>query len=410
MLSEKNSKIFGGTMLIAGTSIGAAMLAMPIMTGLFGFLGTSLILIACWLFMYWTATLILEASLQFDDKASYFSMARASLGSAGSVITWVMFLLFFYALVAAYLSGSGHIVIDAMFGFLDVEMPAFVNVLPLLMLFSPFIYFGLSIVDHLNRYLMAAMIIAFVLIIVWLVPRVALDNLLYVDAKFSLLSFSVVVTSFGYHVIIPTIANYLDRDVKSIKRCLFYGSFIPLMIYFLWEFAILGAVSVAGPQGLAQAYITDEPLAKLLRNQVHNDFIAALTRGFSILAIITSFLGVSQGLFDFLKDALNAERSRQRRIFAFILTFVPPVIFIVIFERGFIALLEYAGALVSIILGIIPILIVWKLRRAQRTQIEYRAAGGYFALILGIAFFSFVVLLVVLKNVGLMDFAVPQLL
>lgn len=409
MLSEKDSKVFGGTMLIAGTSIGAAMLAMPIMTGLFGFLGTSAILIACWLFMYWTATLILEASLQFDEKASFISMASTTLGKLGALITWVTFLLLFYSLVAAYLSGSGRIMIDALEGFLHVEFPPFFDILPLLIIFAPFLYFGLSVVDHLNRYLMVGMFMSYVAVIFWLLPKINLEHLLYTNWKFSLLSFSVVVTSFGYHVIIPTLVNYLDRDVKSIKRCLFFGSFIPLVIYFLWEMVILGIVCVDGAQGLAVAFLTDEPLARLLRAHVKSDFIAALTRGFSIFAIVTSFLGVAQGLFDFLKDGLRAERSHRRRLLAFVLTFLPPVVLIVWFERGFIALLEYAGALVSIILGIIPILIVWKLRATRKARLEYRALGNYVALSCGILFFAFVVLLVIIKNLGLIDFSIANL-
>jgi tyrosine-specific transport protein len=359
--------------------------------------------------MYWTATLILEASLQFDDRASFISMASATLGKTGALITWASFLMLFYSLVGAYLSGSGRIMMDALEGVLHFQFPPFCDILPLLVIFAPFIYFGLSVVDHLNRYLMIGMLISYVTIIIWLLPRVSIDNLLFTNWQFSLLSFSVVVTSFGYHVIIPTLVSYLDRDVKSIKRCLFFGSFVPLVIYFLWEVAILGSVSVHGAQGLAVAFLTDEPLARILRYQVKSDFIAALTRGFSIFAIVTSFLGVTQGLFDFLKDGLNAKGSHRRRLLAFILTFLPPVILVVWFEQGFIALLEYAGALVSIILGIIPILIVWKLRATRKERLEYRALGNKMALSLGIAFFAFVVLLVLLKNLGFINFSVTNL-
>lgn len=385
------------------------MLAMPIMTGLFGFIGTVVILIACWLFMYWTATLILEASLQFDEKASFISMARETLGKGGAFVTWVTFLLLFYSLVGAYLSGSGRIMIDALETIFHVELPPFCDILPLLVIFAPFLYFGLSVVDHLNRYLMIGMILSYVAIIFWLLPRINPDNLLYVDWKYSLLSFSVVVTSFGYHVMIPTLVSYLDRDVKNIKRCLFFGSFIPLCIYFLWEVVILGSVPVHGAQGLAVAFLTDEPLARVLRFQVQSDFIAALVRGFSIFAIVTSFLGVAQGLFDFLKDGLNARGSHRRRLLAFFATFLPPVAFVVLFEQGFITLLEYAGALISIILGIIPILIVWKLRATRKEHLAYRAVGNKVSLSLGLVFFGFVVLLVVLRNIGLIDFSVTDL-
>lgn len=410
MLSERDSKVFGGTMLIAGTSIGAAMLAMPVLTGLFGFMGTTVIMIACWLFMYWTATLILEASLQFEDGVSFITMAREVLGKWGAAATWVTFLLLFYSLVAAYLSGSGRIMIDALEGWLKIELPPFFDILPLLVIFAPFIYFGLSVVDHLNRYLMIGMFMTYAAIAVWLLPNVSVERLLYTNWSFSLLSFSVVVTSFGYHVIIPTLVTYLERDVKRIKRCLFFGSFIPLVLYFIWELGILGTVSVNGPHGLAHAFKADVPLAKLLRIQMHSDFIAALARGFSIFSIVTSFLGVAQGLFDFLKDGIQAKKSHKRRMLAFLLTFLPPAFIIIGFESGFIGLLEYAGALVSIILGIIPILIVWQLRKQKGKLLEYRAPGNRVALTLGILFFAFVVLLVILKNMGVISFSVEGLI
>lgn len=409
MLSRKQSKVFGGTMLIAGTSIGAAMLAMPILTGLFGFLGTVAIMIACWLFMYWTATLILEASLQFEDGSSFISMAQKTLGPIGSGITWCTFLLLFYSLVAAYLSGSGHIIMDALEGVLHVDLPPFLDIFPLLLLCAPFIYFGLSAVDYLNRYLMIGMFITYALVVCILIPSIDMEKLAYTNWSFSLLSFSVVVTSFGYHVIIPTLTSYLGRDVKSIKRCLFFGSFIPLVIYLIWELGILGCVEVSGPHGLANAFQQEIPLAKLLRVHMGDDFIALLARSFSIFAIVTSFLGVAQGLFDFLKDGLHAKGSHKRRIVAFVLTFLPPILFIVLLERGFIALLDYAGALVSIILGIIPILIVWRLRRSRGHALKYRAPGNYFALALGLAFFAFVVVLVLLKNLHVLGFDVSSL-
>jgi tyrosine-specific transport protein len=410
MLTERDSKVFGGTMLIAGTSIGAAILAMPIMTGLFGFYGTVAIMLGCWLFMYWTALLILEASLCFPDGASFISMARETLGKTGSVITWVCFLLLFYSLVAAYLSGSGRIIIDSLEGFLHVKLPPFLDILPLLLIFAPFIYFGLSVVDKLNRYLMIAMFLAYAVITLWMLPKANIGYLSYTNWSFSLLSFSVVVTSFGYHVIIPTLVTYLDRDVKRVKKCLFYGSLIPLLIYFLWEMSILGVVPVGGTNGLAEAFMLDMPLAKLLRIHTGHDFIASLARGFSIFAIVTSFLGVAQGLFDFLKDGIKAGTSHKKKFAAFLLTFVPPIIFIIGFESGFIALLEYAGALVSIILGIIPILIVWRLRQSKEHNPKYRAKGNRWALISGIAFFAFVVLLVLLKNLAVIRFDVGNLI
>ncbi len=404
MPSKSTSKIFGATMLIAGTSIGAAMLALPVLTGLFGFLGTVAILFLAWGVMYWMALIIVEATLNFSEEVSFISLARKTLGRTGSIATWITFLLLFYALVAAYLSGCGKIIIDLVEVLLGTTLPPFFDLLPLLVLFAPFIYFGLGIVDQLNRVLMVGMLISYVVIAAWLLPLVNIDNLLITDWRFSLLSFSVVVTSFGFHVIIPTLATYLDRDLKKIKQSIFFGSLIPLLIYLLWEVVILGALARDGEFGLTYAYTHDIPLSKILRVQLESDAISLFAQAFSVFAIVTSFLGVAQGLYDFLRDGLNAHGNRGRENLAFLLTFLPPVLLVVIFQGGFLALLDYAGALVSIILGIIPILIVWRLR-ARGTTRTYRAGGGQGALILGLFFFGFVIALVLLKNLGVMNFA-----
>lgn len=410
MLSDLDSRVFGGTMLIAGTSIGAAMLAMPIASGLFGFWGTLVILIACWAFMYWTAMLILEATLRFKDGESFLTMAQKTLGPWGAGITWCIFLLLFYSLQAAYLSGSGRIMIDALEGFLRIQLPPFFDILPLLVIFAPFMYFGLSVVDRLNRYLMIGMLMAYVIIIAWLLPSIQPELLSETNWSFSLLSFSVIVTSFGYQVIIPSLVSYLDRHLPSIKKCLFFGSLIPLLVYIFWNLVMLGSISVEGPNGLAFAFKMDVPLSKLLRIHTNNDFVAALARSFSIFAIVTSFLGVSQGLFDFLKDGVKAGRSHKKKLIAFFLTFIPPALLIVFLESSFMRLLEYAGAMASIILGIIPIVIVWQLRRDRDVYVEYRAPGNKVALVLGILFFSLVVFLVLLKNLNLLLFNVDSLI
>ena len=331
------------------------------------------------------------------------------LGPIGLGVTWVSFLLFFYALIAAYLSGSGAIFIDAMTGFVGVEVPSWFKMLPMLIFFSPFIYFGLSVVDHLNRYLMIAMLLAYLIIIIMLYPQAGSGKLLHTDWSFSLLSFSVVITSFGFHSTIPTLVDYLERDVKKIKQCLFFGSLIPLAIYIIWEALILSIVPISGNFGLAYAFSYDMSLSQVLQKHNNNDFLIIIIRVFSLFTIVTSFLGVAQGLFDFLKDGVKA-KNHQGRLFAFILTFLPPVLFILFFEKGFITLLEYAGALVSIILGIIPILIVWHLRYTHKKSFGYQAVGNKFALLLGLVFFGFVVLLVLLKNMNFITFSTAGLI
>lgn len=410
MSNEKSSKVFGGTLIVAGTSIGGGMLAMPITTGLFGFFGTIIILFFCWLFMYWTATLILEASMHFEEETSFLTMAKKTLGKTGTVITCISFLLFFYALIAAYLSASGAILFEAIGGFSGLDLPAWLDIIPILITFCPLIYFGLSIVDQINRYLMIAMLFAYTAIIILMAPSLQTTKLFYTNFDFSLLSFSVVVTSFGFHATIPSLVTYLDKDAKSVKKCLFYGSLIPLVAYIFWELVTLSVLPISGEYGLASGFKHEISLGTLLQKNLHNNFIAILARIFSIFAIMTSFLGVAQGLFDFIKDGVKIQNGKIKKRLSFVLTFLPPVLFIIFMQKGFIALLEYAGAMVSIILGIIPILVVLRLRELYKSKKIYRAYGGRISLLFGLLFFSFVVLLVILKNFSIISFPVDNLI
>jgi tyrosine-specific transport protein len=330
--------------------------------------------------------------------------------SNGPFFTWFIFLLLFYSLEAAYLSGSGRIMIDAFEGFLQIRLPPFFDILPLLIIFAPFLYFGISVIDRLNRYLMMGMLMTYVTVIIWLLPNVDTALLGYNDWSFSFLSFSVVVTSFGYQAIIPSLVNYLDRDVPSIKKCLFYGSIIPLLVYILWELVMLGTISVDGQNGLAHAYRMDYPLSKLLRTHTSSDFLVALSRSFSIFSIVTSFLGVTQGLFDFLKDGIQAGKNQKRILLAFLLTFIPPILMIVFLENKFLKLLDYAGAMASITLGIIPVIIIWNLRKLPKQHSEYRAPGNERALVASLAFFTLIVLIEVFKNLGFIHFPLDALI
>src|SRR5206468_11353 len=88
--------------------------------------------------------------------------------------------------------------------------------------------------------------------------------------------------------------------------------------------------------------------------------IAMVARFFSFFAIVTSFLGVSLSLMDFLADGFGIKKTRTGRIALYLMTFVPPLLITLIDPRAFLSALEYAGAFgVVTLLGLFPALMVW---------------------------------------------------
>ncbi|HLB57498.1 MAG TPA: aromatic amino acid transport family protein, partial [Gammaproteobacteria bacterium] len=120
-----------------------------------------------------------------------------------------------------------------------------------------------------------------------------------------------------------------------------------------------------------------------------NKWTIAFINGFSNIALTTSFLGVSLGLFDFLADGFKRANTRIHRTQTALLTFIPPFLFALIYPHGFVMALGYAAIFVAILEVILPPLMVWKLRQSTTLHSPYRAPGHplllALVLLLGIA-------------------------
>src|SRR5690606_23929115 len=113
------------------------------------------------------------------------------------------------------------------------------------------------------------------------------------------------ITSFGYHTVLPSMRTYLKSDKKSLNTVLFIGGSIPLVIYLIWEAITLGTIPLYGQYSFQ--YIANhgndvtglvEVYHKLYGIPIINTFATIFTN----VAITTSFLGVTLGLFNFNQD------------------------------------------------------------------------------------------------------------
>lgn len=381
------SKILGGILLVSGTAIGAGMLALPVSTGQAGFFPSLLLLLVCWGFMTYTAFLMLEVNLWMEDNTNLISMARRTLGRWGEVVSWIVYLFLLYLLTTAYIAGSGPITIDVVRSLTGVTLPSWAGSIPLLVIFGFFVYRGTSSVDYVNRLLMLIMIVAYGVMVIFLTPHVEHHLLMHSDWNHLLIATSVVTTSFGYHIIIPSLTTYLQRDLSHLKRTILIGSIIPLVVYVVWELITLGIIPLEGPNSIALGYKEGTNAAQLLTNTLGHTLLGITARFFSFCAIVTSFLGVSLSLSDFLADGLNIKRSRPGRVLLYVLTFVPPLLFALVNPRAFLSALEYAGAFgVVVLLCLLPALMVWRGRYIHKYESIYTVPGGKPALILVMVF------------------------
>ena len=248
---------------------------------------------------------------------------------------------------------------------------------------------------------MAGLAISFILMMLFIAPQIQPSNLQYVNYHYSLISVAIIITSFGFHIIIPSLSSYLNKDVKKIKFSLFWGTLIPFITYLIWEFLILGTIPSMGKVSIVSANTNGVNIAGILHKKLSNPIITITTHLFSIFAVTTSLIGVAQGLFDFWADGLSFSKVGKSKKLLFLLTFGPALIIIISFKTGFLAALEYAGIFVSVLLGIFPILMIWRSRYYLKLSTPYIVKGGKISLVLGLMFFILIITLVLGNKIGM---------
>src|SRR3712207_5749374 len=105
------------------------------------------------------------------------------------------------------------------------------------------------------------------------------------------------------------------------------------------------------------------------------------------MAIASSFLGVTLGLFDYIADLFNFDDSAWGRTKTALVVFLPPLMLSLKYPYGFVIAIGFAGLAATIWAAIVPALLA-KACRAKFPQREYTPFGGnfmiYFVIFFGV--------------------------
>lgn len=365
MSKQSAGSLLGGIFLVSGTAIGAGMLALPVLTGLSGFIPSLVLYLLCWLFMAATGLLLLEACLWSSKEINIPSLARQILGPWGQYISTAIYLFFFYCLTLAYIIGCGELLALFCAPLFSGQTGAWLFVL----LFAPFVFWGTRAVAPINIAMMVGLIGSFLIFVILGASQVQSGLLLRHDWSQTLVALPIAFAAFGYQGIIPTLVTYLKRDVQRLRCAIIVGSFLPLLAYGLWNWLILGIVPVEGEGGLQSAVSAGHNAVYPLKNILNAHFLYIVGQCFAFFALVTSFFGVTLGLMDFLADGLQVEKRAKMRLALMGLIFLPPLLIASYYPGLFLQALSYAGGVGSLLLlGLLPIAIVWRGRQLPLAQ------------------------------------------
>lgn len=371
------NRTLGSILIVAGTTIGAGMLAMPLASAGVGFGVTLVLLVGLWALMCYTALLLLEVYQHVPADTGLGSLALRYLGRRGQWVTGFSMMFLMYALTAAYISGAGELLASSLSQWFNMDMPPALGVLLFTAIGGMVICVGTSLVDLFNRFLFSAKIIFLIVMLALLLPHIHKINLMTLPLAqgLALSAIPVIFTSFGFHGSVPSIVSYMNGDVRKLRDIFIIGSAIPLVAYLFWQLATLGSIDSPVFSALMSQHAGLNGLLMAIREVVASPHVELAVHLFADLALATSFLGVALGLFDYLADLFQRKNTVRGRLQTGGITFLPPLAFALFYPRGFVMALGYAGVALAVLALIIPSLLTLQSRK-HHPQGGYRVAGG----------------------------------
>lgn len=362
------------------------MLALPVANAATGFWYSSFFLLLCWGLMTLGALFILEANLYLPPGKHMVSMAQSTLGKPGLLTAWLSYLFLLYTLLSAYISGGAD-VFGSLFANINIHLNAWQASTLFTLTFGFIVYGGIRQVDLLNRCLMFGKLAVYLLLVLFIAPHMSMIHLNLGNYQYITGSVMILITSFGFAIIVPNLRDYFNDDIKTLRQVVLIGSFIPLLCYLAWDAVIIGSLPSEGEHGLAALMHnehTTSALAGVLAKTVDNSLINSLFNFFTSICMLTAFLGVSLCLISFLADGFNMEQKGRQGLLLFMLTFLPPLFIVLYYPGAYIAALSYAGIFCVILLLLLPALMV--LYGRKRFKPRYQVHGGNTAPLLVIGF------------------------
>lgn len=383
MSSEKTPSLLGGSMIIAGTAIGAGMLANPTATSGLWFLGSLVMLAYVWLCMCLSGLFLLEANQHFAPGASFNTLVKELLGPYWNWICGLAVVFVLYSLTYAYIFVGGGLTQQSLAA-IHFELPRPLAATFFLLLLASCVSISTHLVGRLSAILITAMLLTFVLASSGLLSQIRTEVLLNQGSdsvywRYGWLALPVCLASFGFHGNVPGLLSYYRGNTHKVAASILIGSGLALAVYIIWQIAVQGNLPRAefSPVIAADGDVT--VLLTALGAHINTQGLSKLLDSFAFLAIISSFLGVTLGLFDYMRDLFGFSNRLKGRLATAAVTFLPPWGAYLLMPTGFVKVMGYVGLMAAIWAVLIPVMLAYKSRQ-RFSEHTFMVRGGKFTL------------------------------
>ena len=387
---KKNTKfIWSMIFMIIGVSIGAGILGLPLEVGLSGFWPAITGLILVWLLMLSVGWVYLYKFINSKESVNDYAMLyQKELGRWAEFVNSIAYLFTFYCLMIAFISGASSTIVG-IFPYLET-IPFVVKYIDIIFFIfaTSVIIFGMEFMSKFNTVLIVLLFTFFFVLLILIFPFFNTSYLSYQKWSHVPFEMPILVTAFGYHIVLPIIYKHSKANKISnngLIKILFTGTIIVLLVNILWAVVVLGVIPINSVDSVSitSAYKDGAPATVPIAKLTKTGSITFFALMFSLFAIVTSYIGVGAGVMSYIKDLTGQYFKRRNKLTDIIITFSLPLIIVLTYPNLFIKMLNIVGGIGIITsFGILPGIMALKKRNPS-----YIRFIGAFILIFSIFIF-----------------------
>lgn len=362
-----------GVFVFAATIIGAGILALPVAAAAAGLLPMLLILLVVGSVSVFSALYIAETVLNTTGDHHLPSLAREHLGNTGFAVMISGIVIYIYGALVGYLAAGGQLFHSLSNG----KVPMSAGILIYCAAGGFIVHFGLKIMSRVETYLFSAMLVLIGIVIALTLPNIEVPLILEAHWNNTMNVFGVVLFAYVGHSVIPSIARGLKKK-GDIHRISIWGVVVPLLLYVVWCFVVIGTVpktSLEGRPSLLGAKIAGQPATIPLGLMVGGSVII-LGNLFAVLSTMTSYIGFGFSLKEAYVDVAAEIHKKISPWAATLLVVIPPLVIALFNPKAFVKSLDIAGTYGGgLFVGILPVCMVLRSRKKAKA-IKQMTWGG----------------------------------
>eukprot|EP00980_Cylindrotheca_fusiformis_P024953 scaffold12769_cov141-Cylindrotheca_fusiformis.AAC.13 len=367
--------VLGATALVAGTTVGAGVLALPAATAPIGFLPSTAAMGVAWAYMTMSGLLIAELSINRLGQSGkpgqgMLDLFEENLGPKWSKFGSAAYFFLHYAVVVAYIA-QGGLNLDGILSSVGLsnlaEVPGAGQALFASVCASGLFLASKKQVEQVNNLFVVALAAAFAGIIgigAQSADFSALTDPANQHPELVVDAFPIIFLSLVFQNVVPTVVNQLEGDRSKITKAIVAGTTLPTIMFLIWNAVVLG--NVQGTDLLSNI----DPVALLQSTDGNSALLGTLVGTFSFLAVVTSLIGFTYALLDAWTDTFRIPQQgpkyEQWKPALFALIFLPPLALSITDPNIFYSALDYGGAFgVSTLFLVLPPIMVWGQRYGE---------------------------------------------